>query len=37
MELGKTVVTVAKDLSDDEAAQCQSEYADIGVKVKVRG
>jgi ribosomal protein L7/L12 len=37
MELSKTVVTVAKDLSQEEAAQCQAEFADIGVKVKIRG
>jgi hypothetical protein len=37
LELGKTVVTVARDLTEDEAAQCQAEFADVGVKVKVRG
>jgi len=36
-QLSKTVVTVAKDLTEEQAATCKNQFSEIGVKVKVRG
>jgi pyruvate/2-oxoglutarate dehydrogenase complex dihydrolipoamide acyltransferase (E2) component len=36
-QLSKTVVTVAKDLTEEQAETCKSQFADIGVKVTVKG
>ena len=35
--LGKTVVTVAKDLSPEQAEECKNQFAAIGVRVNVKG
>ena len=36
-QLNRTVVTVAKDLTEEQAATCKNQFSEIGVKVKVRG
>jgi len=35
-QLSKTVVTMARDLTEEQAETCKSEFADIGVKVKLK-
>ncbi len=36
-QLGKTVVTVGKDLTTEQAETCKNQFAQIGVKVKIKG
>jgi ribosomal protein L7/L12 len=36
-QLAKTVVTVARDLTEEQAEECQERFAEIGVKVKLKG
>ena len=35
-QLTKTVVTVARDLTEDQAEECRKQFSDIGVKVKIK-
>lgn len=36
-QLGKTVVTVGKDLTPEQAETCKNQFAEIGVKVTIKG
>jgi hypothetical protein len=36
-QLAKTVVTVARDLTEEQAQECRERFAEIGVKVKLKG
>jgi hypothetical protein len=36
-QLGRTVVTVAKELTEEQAEACKEQFSEIGVKVNVKG